>query len=452
LTGNAVKFTDTGGVRINITVESVEGTSIVVKFSVIDTGIGISQSGIERLFDAFEQADNSAARIHGGTGLGLAISMKLVKLMGGDIGVESAKGKGSTFWFTIPFKCAPDVIQCIQEEKCVTDSSLDCPNADVQFCTTFVNREIPGKCRIHGHSVLVVDDNEIQRDALRIQLENWGMECTTCESSKEALRLAKEHQDQGKPFDLFVIDSTLSDGAGIDLTRRLLEHSGQNEVNVAQIIQLRSLSDDFERDIVNDWRAEFVTKPVFASSLFDAVISRIFTAKGMERTDSGIIRGDSGIKTELQWNPTADKQPQSTAERLRSHLAGKIHVLVVEDNRVNQIVAKNLLIEAGFTCDIAQNGIEACKAVRNTHYDIVLMDCQMPEMDGYEATDLIRNWEREYGKQRLPIIALTANATRDDVQKCLEAGMDAYCSKPINPLAVIRLIEEWYEKKKIADQ
>jgi CheY-like chemotaxis protein len=110
-------------------------------------------------------------------------------------------------------------------------------------------------------------------------------------------------------------------------------------------------------------------------------------------------------------------------------------------------VAKNLLIEAGFTCDIAHNGIEACSAVRNKEYDVILMDCQMPEMDGYEATSLIRSWEREYGKQHLPIIALTANATKDDVRKCLEAGMDAYCSKPINPLAVIRQIEEWHEKK-----
>jgi CheY-like chemotaxis protein len=127
-------------------------------------------------------------------------------------------------------------------------------------------------------------------------------------------------------------------------------------------------------------------------------------------------------------------------------LEGKVHVLIVEDNRVNQIVAKNVLSEAGFTCDIANNGNEACRAVRSVEYDIILMDCQMPEMDGFEATDLIRHWESEHGKSRVPIIALTANAVKEDIQKCFDAGMDAYCSKPINPQAVIRLIEEWYEK------
>jgi CheY-like chemotaxis protein len=131
-----------------------------------------------------------------------------------------------------------------------------------------------------------------------------------------------------------------------------------------------------------------------------------------------------------------------------SPLAKKIHVLIVEDNRVNQIVAQNLLADAGFTSDIVDNGIEACRAVRNKQYDIVLMDCQMPEMDGLEATCLIRDWEQEHGKKRLPIIALTANATKEDVKKCLDAGMDAYCSKPINPAAMIHLIEEWYEKSR----
>jgi CheY-like chemotaxis protein len=170
------------------------------------------------------------------------------------------------------------------------------------------------------------------------------------------------------------------------------------------------------------------------------VINRIFAEKGQERPDSKIISSGVRRQTELA------SQILLKADRLKSYLAGNVHVLVVEDNRVNQIVAKNLLAEAGFTCDIAQNGIEACSAVRNEEYDVVLMDCQMPEMDGYEATRLIRNWEREHGKKHLPIIALTANATKEDVRKCFDAGMDAYCSKPISPLAVIRLIEEWYEK------
>ena len=450
LAGNAVKFTDHGGIRIDVAIESTDETSLVIKFCVIDTGIGISQSGIERLFKAFSQVDASSARTYGGTGLGLAISMKLVRLMNGDIGVDSAEGKGSVFWFKVPFGCDPEVLRCLREEKCIETPKPDCPNIDGQYCTFFVNRELPGECCIKGHSVLVVDDNEIQRDALRIQLENWGMKCTICHSGEEALRLVAGHHYQ-KPFDLFIIDSTLSDGAGIDLACQLLAQEAQEEEEddvQPHVILLRALSDDFEHDILNDYRVELVGKPVYTSALFDAVINRVFAAKHKKRSDSSIIKMNSpGEETrqtqpELKWKNKFAKQSLTPTDRLKSHLAGKVHVLVVEDNRINQIVAKNLLMEAGFTCDIAQNGIEACSAVRNKEYDVVLMDCQMPEMDGYEATDLIRNWEREFGKRHLPIIALTANATKEDVRKCLEAGMDAYCSKPINPLAVIRLIEE----------
>jgi len=452
LTGNAVKFTDQGGVRIDVVIDKATETSITIKFCVVDTGIGIPQDRIDRLFKAFSQVDASSARIYGGTGLGLAISMQLVRLMNGEMGVESEKGRGSTFWFKIPFGCDPEVFQCLLKERCLEDPNLNCPNIDGQYCTVFVNREISGEYGIREHSVLVVDDNEIQRDALRIQLEHWGLKCATCDSGKEAFRLAKEYHRRKEPFDMFIIDGTLSDGAGIELARRLLEQKEQDGMRAAQIIMLRALSDDFDQNVLDDYRVEFVGKPVFASALFDAVINRVFAAKKKEGFDSGTITSDDLnvrlAKPKLRWQAETARQSLSSINRLKSHLAGKIHILVVEDNRVNQIVAKNLLLEAGFTCDVAQNGIEACSAVRHHEYDIVLMDCQMPEMDGYEATDLIRNWEREYGKQRLPIIALTANATKDDVRKCLEAGMDAYCSKPINPLAVIRLIEEWYEKSR----
>ena len=451
LAGNAVKFTNCGGVRIDIVVESISEASLTVKFSVIDTGIGIPQSGIDRLFKAFSQVDASSARNYGGTGLGLAISMQLVRLMNGDIGVESEAGKGSVFWFKIPFGCSPDVLQCLREKKCSEILAPDCPNIDGQYCTIFINRNIPGEYCVKGQSALVVDDNEIHRDALRIQLENWGMKCTTCDSGEEAIQLAQQHHHQGKPFDLFILDSTLSDGAGIDLARQLFDQEEKGGIQTVHLILLRALSDDFEQDIVDDIRTEVVNKPVFASALFDAIISRIFAAKRQEGINSGAIdpndsTGTLPQKPKLRWKIESAKQFPNSANRLKSRLAGKVHILVVEDNKVNQIVAKNLLIEAGFTCDLAQTGIEACSAVRNKKYDIVLMDCQMPEMDGFEATHLIRNWEREYGKKSLPIIALTANATKDDVRKCLDAGMDAYCSKPIDPQAVIRLIETWYEK------
>ena len=449
LAGNAVKFTDKGGVRIDVTIETVVETSLTLKFSVVDTGIGIPQSGIDRLFKAFSQVDASSARVYGGTGLGLAISMKLVRLMNGSIGVESVGGKGSTFWFTVPFECDSRVIQCLATNDCFDPK---CLHLDGRTCTAFVNREIAPKYSTEGHSVLVVDENEVLREALCIQLLNWRMECVSCSSGKEALRLSKERWKNKNPFDLFIIDSTLEDGSGIDLAHKLFEQEKKHgDLQIAQMVLLRSISEDFDQESLDETRTEFIGKPVFTSTLFNAVMNRIFAAERQKGIESGIIAATDwydkrtvSLKTSKKTKPV--KQLLNSADR-KSYLAGKVHVLVVEDNRVNQIVAKNVLAEAGFTCDIANDGNEACSAVRNKKYDIVLMDCQMPEMDGFEATRLIRNWEREHGNKRLPIIALTANAVKEDIQRCFDAGMDAYCSKPINPQAVIQQIEEWYEKR-----
>jgi CheY-like chemotaxis protein len=432
-------------VRIDIATEAVGETNITIKFSVIDTGIGITESGKERLFKAFSQVDASTARTYGGTGLGLAISMKLVQLMGGEIGVDSEVGKGSTFWFKLPFECDdPRIHQCLRSERNGGICEHQCQNVDGRFCTAFVNKEIV--CSTKGRSVLVVDDNQVQRDALCIQLQNWGMECTLCDSAEDALCLTEVHRTRKQPFDLFVIDSTLTDGDGIELARKLHEREKDKRGDKnANIILLHSLSEDIDHDLLDAMQAETIGKPVFASALFNAVMNHIFDTEDQPER-SGIFGIDSlNSKVKIREKTTAVQQ-SGTPERLKSHLAGQLHILVCEDNRVNQIVAKNLLAEAGFTCDIANNGREGCRAVQNEKYDIVLMDCQMPEMDGFEATDLIRPGEREHGTSRLPIIALTANAVKEDIDRCFEAGMDAYCSKPINPAMVIHLIEEWYEK------
>ena len=451
LMGNAVKFTEHGGVRINVTTESMDATSLTLKFSVIDTGIGIAQNGIDRLFKAFSQVDSSTSRVYGGTGLGLAISRRLVKLMKGKIGVESIEGKGSTFWFTIPFECDPHILQCIPVDRCSQAPHNNCPNADGQFCMAFVDRGIGVDYNPKGRSVLIVDDNEIQREALLLQMSNWGMQCVGCGSGKEALRLAAKHRDKETPFDFCVIDSTLSDGIGVELARKLLEQEPQkSEKQGSHVILLRPILESIEQGILDEDRTVIIGKPVLASTLFNAVMNRIFAEDKQKRIASGIVVPDTpeGMR-EKKWKNREKTNSEillGETRRLESPLAGKVHILVVEDNRVNQIVAKNLLKEAGFTCDIAQNGMEACSAVRYRKYDLVLMDCQMPEMDGYEATSLIRNWEHVQGKKHLPIIALTANATKEDVKKCLDSGMNAYCSKPINPSVMIRLIEEWYEK------
>ncbi len=452
LVGNAVKFTDHGGVRIDVTIDAIHDTGLMIRFRVIDTGIGIAKDRLDRLFKAFSQADASSARVYGGTGLGLAISLKLVHLMGGEIGVESEPGQGSTFWFTVSFGCEQNVIQCLRDdyETCPHAMDRSCPNIDGNYCVAFANRGIGGEYRLKDRTILVVDDNAIQRDTLCAQLRNWEMRCTACESGKEAFGLLKQHQTREEPFDLITIDNTLADGAGIDWMHSVVENEESSGVRLPQAILLRSLAEDVDQDYLNQIGAEALSKPVFPSALFDALMNGIFSVDRLKMIDSGVIAPDSPETGKPEKRKSHKQEmPLPRSGTMRSIYAGRIHLLVVEDNRVNQIVAKNLLAESGFECDIVNNGHEACAAVRNKHYDIVLMDCQMPEMDGYEATDLIRKWEREQGRKRIPIIALTANATKEDVQKCLNAGMDAYCSKPINPQIVLRLVEEWFEKSRM---
>ncbi len=449
LTGNAVKFTERGGVRISVKVESIGTSNITVRFNVEDTGIGIPKERMSRLFKAFSQTDVSSARVYGGTGLGLAISMKLVHLMGGEIGVQSEEGKGSSFWFTIPLGCDPVVSECIQNdiEDCRTSKTHVCPYADGDFCAAISHRGIGRGFEIAGRSVLIVDENEIQRETLQTQLQSWGMKCVSCGSAREAIRLLTEVEERGTPFELIIVDNSLEDSDGLTLCYRLIEREEQFGEEIPPIILLRSLAEELDPEFLRESNTESISKPVYTSALFDGVMNQLFDADKRKKIDSGIFNPNApDAHKPSKRSSRSSKQSASANSRAKSSFTGQIHLLVVEDNRVNQIVAKNLLQEVGLTCDIANNGHEACAAIRKNHYDVVLMDCQMPEMDGYEATDLIRKWEREQGKPRMPIIALTANATKEDVQKCLDAGMDAYCSKPINPQTVIRLIEAWYVK------
>ncbi len=444
LVGNAVKFTEHGGVRIDVQLDEIRSESVLVRFNVIDTGIGIPKDRIGRLFKAFSQADASLTRTYGGTGLGLAISMKLVHLMGGDVGVESTEGVGSTFWFTAEFGCAPDIVDCLSRNR-EKDDPQPCPSCernDMEICTEIAYRVVGTAHDLKGRTVLIVDDNEVQRETFNAQLSSWGMECTTTNSADASLRLLDEAAVTKKPFDLIVLDNTLDHGTGYSLANTLLEREEKTGTKPPKMILLRSLSEDFDTEFLQKTRAEVLAKPVFISALFNAVMNQLFSRNDLYGIDSGV----SGVEGRQARVFKPREKESASKGRMQSVFAQQIHLLVVEDNRVNQIVAKNLLLEAGFTCDIANNGHEACSAVRKKEYDVILMDCQMPEMDGYEATDLIRKWERETTQKRTPIIALTANATKEDVQKCLDAGMDAYCSKPINPQTVIRMIEEWYEK------
>jgi CheY-like chemotaxis protein len=266
-----------------------------------------------------------------------------------------------------------------------------------------------------------------------------------CKSGSEATELMNDAYKHNKPYDVLIIDNTVADGNGIDLVRTMFERANGIIKHVPQIILLRALSEEPDLSFLPENCYDSISKPVFTSALFDALMNRFFAFDKQQLMDSGVMKPTSELKVGNTKRRVAVREEIS--KQVKSKFAGKIHILVVEDNKINQIVAKNLLAEAGFTSDLVTNGIDANEAVRKRDYDVVLMDCQMPKMDGYEATDLIRKWELEQCKKRKPIIALTANATKEDIQKCYESGMDGYCSKPIDPETLIKQIEYWYEQQ-----
>ncbi|MDR0869638.1 MAG: response regulator [Planctomycetaceae bacterium] len=437
LISNAIKFTENGGIRVNITVDSINGVNVILRFEVADTGIGIPPDKMDRLFKAFSQIDASANRIYGGTGLGLAISMRLVKLMGGEIGVKSEWGKGSNFWFLIPFGCDPVIAKCLEHPEC--QHFLRCAYFDEKGCTGIYHREVTGIYFLKGRRVLIIDDNFSQRTTIHQQLADWGMVCTDCKSGTEAAQEMLKAREQHLPFDLIVLDSTIDApkhrNSGL-VWANAMQQQTDSVKYIPQVILLCPLSEDPDLSQLEATGAETVRKPMDTSSLFNAVMNRLHETERLANLDSGIM-----TLTEHQHRRKR-RQPPPVGVHYLSPLAGKIHILIAEDNKINQIVAVNLLKECGFSCDTAANGTEAVDKVRTGSYDAVLMDCQMPGMDGYEATDLIRKWEEAIGKKRLPIIALTANATKEDIQKCLDAGMDAYCSKPIDPKTLVGQIEQ----------
>ena len=419
LVGNAIKFTDRGSVSIRVT--KLEGDAAlpyldpngygeieVVRFEIVDTGIGIPQERMSRLFQSFSQVDQSWNRRFGGTGLGLAISQRLIHLMGGEIGVESEESVGTTFWFNVPFLTRPSVEEQIP-------APLQTQHGMIHF---------------EGRMAVVVDENDLHRSTLLDQLHSWGMNVQTFASMEDALDAFETAAAEGHPYCLAIIDSSLPDSDGMEL---VAEISRRETLKATAVILLIPLTEDTDVAVVQSaGKSMQLNKPVFSSSLFDAIVTALGAdkldppTKNQERSDD--VMPPSGIL------PKAPDGPQ----RL---------ILVAEDNRVNQIVVREILTTAGFDFEIVGNGRVALGAVQSKEYDLVLMDCQMPEMDGFDATNAIRLWEQKrQEKRRIPIIALTANATAEDRQKCFAAGMDDYCSKPINPARLVEIINLWLEK------
>jgi two-component system, sensor histidine kinase and response regulator len=379
LIGNGIKFTDDGEVTVVVRLEAADDEGTVVHFVVADTGSGIPSAKQASIFDAFVQVDGSSTRRHGGTGLGLAICGSLVKLMDGKIWVHSEPGKGSLFHFTARFghvAGAPARESEAQRHPVV----------------------------LTGLPVLVVDDNATNRKILVENFKRWGMHAVAASSGAQALKIAQEADRDGQPFKLILVDFQMPGMDGLELVRRMLSQSSPAP---PPIMMLSSVGWQVSSDQCEELGISvYLTKPVTTSTLFDAMV-KLLSADG-----AAVVA--------------------PAASRPAGHPAGDgLKILVVEDDATNRLLATNILKRNRYSVAIAKDGLEAVAMCSGESFDLILMDVQMPNMNGLEATVTIRRLE-ETSDRRTPILALTAHAMDGDRERCIDAGMDDYLSKPIH--------------------
>jgi two-component system, sensor histidine kinase and response regulator len=394
LIGNAIKFTSAGEVALKVQLEPGEGPERVLHFIVTDTGVGIPQDKFKVIFEPFSQADSSTTRKYGGTGLGLTISTRLVEMMGGKIWVESEVGKGSRFHFTAWFGSA--------EKKGMKERAI----APAESLT--------------GVKVLVVDDNGTNRRILEGMLKRWGMESHSSEDGQEALGELSSALEAGTPYRLILTDRHMPEMDGFTFIEKVRQ---KLELSAATIMMLTSAGHRGDAARCQELGvAGYLLKPIRQTELREAI----------ER-----VLGEQSKVSQLV-----------TRYSLRGgrDAAVPLHVLVAEDNAVNQRLAARLLEKRGHSVKVANNGREAVETLEKEKFDLVLMDVQMPEMDGLEATATIREKEKE-SLERLPVIALTAHAMKGDREKCLAVGMDGYLTKPIRPQELDELLRIYVARK-----
>ena len=383
LVGNAIKFTEAGEIVVNVQLDQQDGTEALIHISVKDTGIGVPIEKQETIFGAFDQAESSTSRRFGGTGLGLAVSSQLVDLMGGRIWLESQPGKGSTFHFTSRFVVQPD-----EDEALLFD--VDLTNA----------------------RVLIVDDNATNRQIVQEILENWGISSKAASGMEEAKEVLVSVEDSGTPFNLALIDSEMPESDGFTLTRWI---NSQDALDINVIMMLTHSSTRSQAELSELGVKCSISKPIRPSDLFDTIMFALDIKKVQPEVDS-----------KMQDQILIYGRP--------------LHILVAEDTPFNQKFILRLLDRWGHQAVIVENGQKALEAFNKDEFDIVLMDVQMPEMDGFEAASAIRESEKQTGGH-IPIIAMTAHAMKGDRERCIEAGMDEYIPKPISSDMLLKAIQ-----------
>jgi len=393
LAGNAIKFTETGAVLLNVTRVEDTGSHVRVRFEVKDTGTGISEEAQARIFEEFSQADGSTTRKHGGSGLGLAISRQLVEMMGGSLQVESKLGAGSTFWFTCRFE---------KSGAAARDASHAAPQG-----------------ALHGVRTLIVESSAISRGILRSQVMNWGMAHRVAETPEHAIELLAQATARGVPFEMALIDLGPPGAGMLELARAIRGNPGIAKLFLVMLAPVGS------HDLAGKAREAgldaCLVKPVRQSALYECLVNT--------------VTGHSELNEAV-----------ATVSSHQHHTGGEHHgnILLVEDNLINQAVALGMLNKLhGYNVAVAGNGLEALEAHARHPFDLILMDCHMPEMDGYEATRRIRAKEAAAGAPHVPIVALTANAMAQDREDCLNAGMDDHLSKPFSRGKLADMLNKW---------
>jgi two-component system, sensor histidine kinase and response regulator len=388
LVGNAIKFTQQGAVVIRVAGVEETVKHLTMRFEVSDTGVGINLEAQTRIFEEFAQADGSTTRKHGGSGLGLAISKQLVEMMGGDIYVESAPGAGSTFWFTTSF------------EKQETQSHKDPRSTPMGMLT--------------GVRALIVEPSAINRGILHPQMSNWGMNIQLAATPEQAVELLAQAAERGAHYDIAIIDLGLPGMDALELARTIRARAAIAKVRLVMLTRRQA---DL-RDARTAGIDACLAKPVRQTMLYECLVN-VMAAQPQEA-----------------FAAPAEREPA-----VRAGMRGNI--LLVEDNLINQQVALGILQLQGYSITVANNGKEALDAHGRGAFDLVLMDCHMPEMDGFEATKKIRGRESASTGKRVPIIALTANAMAQDREDCLNAGMDDHLSKPFSMLTLQNMLDRW---------